>query len=82
MTTDEIIEALTKMNELMLLEEAKQEKRIEDAVLIMHPKHKDLMAASGLNTFIVWSYMCDEDKAYIITDECWADEIKRNYMRW
>lgn len=55
----------------------KQNKLIEDAVLIMHPKYKAIIAESGLHkATILWSDCCEDDKVYMVTDE----EMKA-YMR-
>lgn len=48
----------------------KQNKLIEDAVLIMPPKYKAIIAESGLHkATILWSDACEEDKVYMVTDE-------------
>lgn len=74
---DEIYKNFIKQKELELFQKAEENKLIEDAVLIMHPKYKAIIAGSGLHkATILWSDCCEEDKVYMVTDE----EMKA-YMR-
>ena len=72
---DDICEKYTKYKEQKIFENAKEAKLIEEAVLIMHPKHKHIIMESELSkATIVWSDVVEEDKAYMVVDE----EIKEN----
>ena len=71
---DKMCEDYAKMQEQRAFEDLKDSKSIEDAVLIMNPKHKDIIIESGLKCCILWSNLCPEDKTYMVTDK----EIKAN----
>ncbi len=66
---DRICEDFAKMQEQMIFKDLKDSKSIEDAVLIMNPKHKEIVIKSGLKCCILWSSLCPEDKTYMVTDE-------------
>lgn len=75
---DGIFEQYNKLQEKKIIEEAKKLKMIEEAVLIMHPKHKGTIMKSDLaNATILWSNSIEEDKVYMVTDEDVKDSIRR-----
>jgi hypothetical protein len=66
------------LQEKRIIDEAKEAKMIEEAVLIIHPKYKETIMKSDLsNATILWSEHIEEDKAYMITDEELKDNIRR-----
>lgn len=73
---DRICEDFAKMQEQMIFKDLKDSKSIEDAVLIMNPKHKEIVIKSGLKCCILWSHLCPEDKTYMVTDKELKENIK------
>jgi hypothetical protein len=73
---NKVADDLAKKQEELIFERAKEVGDIEDAVLIMHPKHKRLMIESGLKPYILWTSLCEEDKAYMVTDKVMKNNIK------
>ena len=78
MEYDEFMSSLLRMREAEIFVEAQAKKHIEDAVLIMNPKHKNIIVESGVNAFVLWNPYCPEEKCFIVTDEDLKREIKRN----
>ena len=78
MKYDEFMSSLLRIREAEIFAEAQAKKYIEDAVLIMNPKHKNIIAESGVNAFVLWNLYCPEDKCFMVTDEDLKREIKRN----
>lgn len=78
MEIDDYMKAFQRMREQELFKELQAKQMIDDAVLIMHPKHKRIIAESGIGAYVLWSDVCPEDKAYMITDEDLKKEMKRN----
>lgn len=75
---DDIFKQYKDFQEKRIIDEAKEAKMIEEAVLIMHPKHKETIMKSDLfNATILWSENIEEDKAYMVTDEELKDNIRR-----
>lgn len=57
------------VNKFIELEEKrKMQEMIKEAAMIMHPKHKGIVMHTGLKN-VVFSKACEEDKAYLVTDE-------------
>lgn len=76
---NEIAKEYTKYKEQKIFENAKEAKLIEEAVLIMHPKHKHIIMESELSkATIVWSDVVEEDKAYMVVDEDLKANIRNN----
>lgn len=73
---DKIWKEFAKMQEQKIFKVLQDNKSIEDAVLIMNPKHKDIVIKSGLKCCILWNNLCPEDKAYMVTDEELKENIK------
>lgn len=71
---DKICKEIEEMQEQKIFKELQDNKSIEDAVLIMNPKHKDAVIKSGLKCCILWSSLCPENTTYMVTDE----ELKGN----
>ena len=71
---DRICKDFAEMQEQKIFKDLKDNKSVEDAVLIMNPKHKDAVIKSGLKCCILWSHVCPEDTTYMVTDE----ELKAN----
>lgn len=46
----------------------KEKKQIEEAVVVMHPKHAEIVKGLGMK-YAFFSEGCEEDKIYLITDE-------------
>lgn len=78
MTIEKIIEKLDELEEQKKMQEMKEAKMIEEAVVIMHPKQKWIVKCLGMK-YVIFSYACEEDKIYLITDEDLAQTI-RNYQ--
>lgn len=78
MEYDEFMSSLLRIREAEIFAEAQAKKYIEDAVLIMNPKYKDIIAESGVNAFVLWSLYCPEERCFMVTDEDIKREIKRN----
>ena len=82
---DSICEKYAKYKEQEAFENAKKDKLIEEAVLIMHPKHRHIIMESELSkATIVWSDVVEEDKAYMVVDEEVKETIRKNIgeYRW
>lgn len=75
---DKICKEIEKMQEQKIFKELQDNKSIEDAVLIMNPKHKDVVIKSGLKCCILWSSLCPENTTYMVTDEQLKANIKMN----
>lgn len=78
MTIDEYIDALIRIGENEAFRNLKDEGKIEPATLIMHPKHKEIIAKYNLDVDVLFSDICPEDKAYMVNDTGMKEEIKRN----
>ena len=78
MTVDEYINAIIKVSENEVLRNWKDEGKIENAVLIMHPKFKWIFAEYKLDVDVLFSDSCPEDKFYMVNDSDIKNEIKRN----
>ena len=70
-----------EMQEQKFFKELQDNKNIEDAILIMNPKHKDIIIKSGLKCCILWSSLCPENTTYMVTDEQLKENFKRNLER-
>lgn len=66
---DRICKDFAEMQEQKIFKELQDNKSIEDAILIINPKHKEIVIKSGLKCCILWSSLCPEDKTYMVTDE-------------
>lgn len=73
---DRICEGFAEMQEQKIFKELQDNKSIEDAVLIMNPKHKDVVIKSGLKCCILWSSLCPENTTYMVTDKQLKENIK------
>ena len=74
---DAICNQLMDMREQEAFEKAKEDKLIEEAVLIMHPKHKSIIVSSELSkATILWSSSVEEDKVYMVLDEQMKENIR------
>lgn len=82
MEFEEIIKKFIEINEKALLQEALNTKKIEEAVLIMHPKHKRIVVESNIRSAILWHPYCPEDKVYMITDDKIKEQIKADIRRY
>lgn len=71
---DKVWKEFAEMQEQKTFKELQDNKSIEDAVLIMNPKHKDVVIKSGLKCCILWSHLYPENTTYMVTDE----ELKGN----
>lgn len=66
---DRTYKEFVEMQEQKIFKELQDNKSIEDAVLIMNPKHKEIVIKSGLKCCILWSSLCPENKTYMVTDK-------------
>ena len=93
--TNELIEKNLNLNSIVkntdaaqelfksILEEAKKHKIIEDAVLIMNPKHKGFIIETELSkATIVWSEAVEDDKAYMVVDDDLKKYFRDNTWNW
>ena len=78
MKIDEYISAITKVAENEIFRNWKDEGKIENATLIMHPKHKWIFAEVKLDVDVLFTDICPEDKVYMVNDLDIKNEIKRN----
>ena len=77
---DMISKEYTQMADKKAFDEARENTLIEEAVLIMHPKHKDMIVESGLSkATILWSEFVEEDKAYMVMDETLKENLRSMY---
>jgi len=74
MTIEKIIEKLDELEEQKKMQ-VKEAKMIEEAVVIMHPKQKWIVKGLGMK-YVIFSYACEEDEIYLITDEDLAQTIR------
>jgi len=73
---DDCMDKLKELGEKIAFQEAKDQNRIQEAILIMNPKHMKVIANSGLKIQVLWSECCEEDKAYMITDKDICDNMR------
>lgn len=78
MTIEEIIKKLEELEEQKKIQEVNEAKMIKETVFIMHPKQKWIVKTLGIK-YVIFSYACEEDKIYLITDKDLAQTI-RNYQ--
>lgn len=72
----QILDDFLDRTTLQMFQYLKEKGELKEAVLLMHPMHKRMMAESGLDIHILWSDCCEKDKAYIFRDEYVYDNIK------
>lgn len=75
MTIEKIIKELNRLEELKKMQEMKKAKMIEEAVLIINPKHAKIKNL-GIK-YVIFSEFCEEDKIYMVTDETLAQAIRK-----
>lgn len=75
MTIEEISKKISEMEEYKKLQEMKEKKQIEEAVIITHPKNKGFVGNTGIK-YVIFSYFCEENKIYMVTDEKLKQTIK------
>ena len=78
MTMEEIAKEFNKLEERKKMQEMKEAKMIEEAVVIMHPSQKKIVAGLGMK-YVIFSEAVEKDKIYLVTDEAVAQAI-RNYQ--
>ena len=78
---EKLIKPLMRQREKEIFEGLIQAGQIETAVLIIHPKHKRLIAESELNIDVVFSDACPEDTAFVVKDDYLKSCIKEG-ERW
>lgn len=74
MTMEEITKEINRLKERMKMQELKEAKMIEEAVVIMHPKQKKIVEGLGMK-YVTFSETCEEDKIYLVTDREVAQAI-------
>ena len=74
---EEISKKISEMEEYKKLQEMKEKKQIEEAVIITHPKNTNFIANTGIK-YVIFSYFCEENKIYMVTDEKLKQAIKDN----
>ena len=78
----QIIEKYQEAKEQEIFQNLQDTKRIEEAVLIMNPIHKELVSKSELSkATILWSNLCPEDKAFMVTDDELKERMKQSITR-
>lgn len=75
MTMEEIAKEFNKLEERRKMQEMKEAKMIEEAVVIMHPKQKKIVKGLGMK-YCIFSEAVEEDKIYLVTDEAVAQAIR------
>ena len=79
---EQIIEKYQEAKEQEIFQNLQDTKRIEEAVLIMNPIHKELVSKSELSkATILWSNLCPEDKAFMVTDDELKERMKQSITR-
>lgn len=82
---DDIIKKMQKENEKQIFQDAKDQGRIDEAILIAHPKYKDILSDALYQITgridVVWSSVCEEDELYMITDKETIKNIRENW-KW
>lgn len=82
---DNILEKMREENDKRIYQDVKDQGRIDEAILIAHPKHKDILGDALYQITgridVVWSSVCEEDKLYMITDKETIKNI-REYWKW
>lgn len=78
MIIEEIAKEFDKLEKQKIMQEMKEAKAIEEAVVVMHPKQKEIVKGLGMK-YVIFSEAVEEDKIYLITDKDLAQEI-RNYQ--
>ena len=66
----ECVNKYIELEEKRKMQEMKEKELIikKETAMIMHPKHKGIVIQTGLKN-VVFSKACEEDKAYLVTDE-------------
>lgn len=80
MNYEEFIKSIMVKAEEDAFQKAKDNNQIQNAILIMHPKQKKFVIESGLHMLVLYTPACEEDKAYMVTDEKVCENIKRNLI--
>jgi hypothetical protein len=82
---DDILENMREENDKRIFQDAKDQFKIDEAILIAHPKYKDILSDALYQITgridVVWSSVCEEDKLYMITDKETIKNI-REYWKW
>lgn len=72
---EDVIKECIEKQEKEYIEQFKESRMIEDAVLILHPKLKKIIVESDLaKATILWNEAIEDNKAYMVTDK----ELKEN----
>ena len=75
MTIEKIIKELNRLEEKKKMQEMKEAKMIEEAVLILNPKQAKIKNL-GIK-YVIFSEFCEEDKIYMVTDKTLAQAIRK-----
>ena len=82
---NDIFEKIQEENEKQNFQNAKDQGKIDEVILIANPKHKDILSNALYQITgridVVWSSVCEEDKLYMITDKEVIKNI-RKYWKW
>lgn len=74
-TIEKIIKELNRLEEKKKMQEMKEAKMIEEAVLIVNPKQAKIKNL-GIK-YVIFSEFCEEDKIYMVTDKTLAQAIRK-----
>lgn len=75
---NDFIDAIMKVAEHEVFRNWKDEGKIENATLIMHPRYKWIFTHFKLDVDVLFSDVCPKDKIYMVNDEHIKNEIKRD----
>ena len=74
-TIEKIIKEINRLEEQKKMQEMKEAKMIEEAVLITNPKQAKIKNLGF--KYVIFSEFCEEDKIYMVTDETLAQAIRK-----
>ena len=75
---DKVARRFAEIQEQKLFQEKKQDGTLVEPVFIMHPIHKGIIKDSGLKIDVLWTPLCEKDKAYAVTDKWICENMRRN----
>lgn len=74
-TIEKIIKEVNRLEEKKKMQEMKEAKMIEEAVLILNPKQAKIKNL-GIK-YVIFSEFCEEDKIYMVTNKTLAQAIRK-----
>lgn len=82
---DDILEKMQEENDKRSFQDAKDQSKIDEVILIANPKHKgilsDVLYQITGRIDVIWASVCEEDKLYMITDKETIKNIRESW-KW